>query len=221
MFFHNHTFFFIKYPIASGGSHLQNLISLDNNFLPSNLDNNHESFNFYLKNFYENLQPYGQVPLSDKHVSNHYLINQKKFDSVVEEIKNHKINFTHSVHKGHHCSFIERKNFIDNLQNKKFILVYFEDEKDYEIAIKRELKMFRTTTLKQLVYREEIRYNYDCIFCNHEKVNDDIIKIKISDLFSKNIDTILDNINQKFGCNIPIATAKYYHYIWLEKNGIK
>jgi len=218
----NHTYFFIKYPMCSGGAHLANLISLDNNFVPKDQSSGKNDFIENLEKFYTKLQPYdwkNDVSLLDKHIDNHFLIGDDRWETLLTDINNKFSNYKKSVHIGHNIEFFSRKDIISRIINKKYILINLETKQDIEMLMKREKKMFRTFSLVNEYHKIEASYYYDNLLHENNEIEEcDVLRIPIHTLFSHNILPVLDKINQQFDCNIPIDLASKIHETWYNKN---
>lgn len=210
----NHIFYFVRYPFASGGAHISNLISLDNNFAVKNPTYSKENFSNYLLEFYKK-EMVKNVSLQDRHISGHYIIGAELW---VEQLKNLDYNYKNSVHQGHALCFFAREKLIKAL-NRRYINITFHTEKSFELLKKREYELVQTKTFEHDVYASELRYFYNNLI--HE-IKDfsllNVFNLEVEEIFVPDITNVIKQINKKFDLNIPIEQAQELHSLWYNKN---
>ena len=207
---HEHNYYFIRYPLASGGSHLSNLISLDATFAPRVLDMSKEEYISYLTDVYNSSGPLA-------HLTKNHIISDNYWGEYIEKLD---YSYSNSVHLGHAASFRWASHNLSTLKNKIFISITVNDKESIELLRNRERKIFKTDTFQNEYYQAELKCFYTEWFKsdNPEVVDDDINLIVELAEFYYDVGNILDRINTKFNLSIPRHTAIDLHSIWLLKN---
>ena len=202
----SHTFYFVRYPLGAGGTHLSNIISLDETIAPRGTIKKDSYFEFLISSY--------QSKLSTAHLPGHCIISDHMW------AKNLSTSYQHSasVHLGHAASFFWAKPLLDRFQNKKYILLTFTDIKSRQCILQREKSLFTTTTLNNKYYVEEMSYFYSTRIQESGKIDADInLAIETYLLFKPNITELVLLINQQYHLNIPVNQAQQLHDIWLPK----
>ena len=202
----NHTFYFISYPAGAGGAHLANVISLEPTFSPKNSHLSKEEFLNYLNFFYSSEN-------NNQHIDNHKIVNDKSWK---EELPSIIDKFSNSVHLGHAASFHWANMKI--FKNKKYICLTFNTEESLKLLRDREFKIFKTDTLKNRYYLEELRFFYSSVTHEINIQEKNVLKIEISELCVPDIKNVLIKINEKFNLSIPYDLGQKYHWYWYNKN---
>ena len=206
----NHTYYFIRYPLAAGGTHLSNLISLDASFAPKVNGMSKDDYISYLIDFYN-------LPSPIAHLTSQHIISDAVWVDYIEELD---YSFTNSVHSGHAASFDWTNQILTTLTNKIFISVTVNEEESINILRNRERKIFDSDTFQNDYSRSELQHFYTQWFKsdNPNVVDDDInLTVELVELH-QNISTVLERINNKFNLSIPIDLAVTLHKKWLSKN---
>ena len=196
-----HTFYFVRYPLGAGGTHLSNLISLSPTIQPRLSDDRY--FEALCKEYTKNK--------TTVHLLNHYIISDPKWKTDLNKID---YNYAGSVWPGHAASFVWAKDTLDTLPNKKYVLLTFNTSASRNIIKQREQKLFSTNTLDNRYYTEELRCFYNAWFNSND---DDNLVIETEDLFLKDISEVLNKLNQKYNLCIPFAEAQELHTLWLSR----
>jgi len=212
----NHQFIFISYPFGAGGTHIQNLMSLDPDCYPKgSLD--HSTFYNELLDLYSNSNNVWA------HYSNHLIFNDEK--ELIESIK--KIDDTlykKSVHTGHCYSYLASKNFLEKLSSIKIIIISAHDQETKKLLKQRQSRILgkdyidKTDTMVQ--YTEDLLYSRDFFQDFYNVKSQDLIEIEGSLLYQTDITEILLAMNLEFEMNIPLDKALILHNLWL-KNIVK
>ena len=82
----------------------------------------------------------------------------------------------------------------------------------------REFKIFKTDTLKNRYYLEELRFFYSSVTHDINIQEKNVLKIEISELCVPDIKNVLIKINEKFNLSIPYDLGQKYHWYWYNKN---
>jgi hypothetical protein len=208
----NHTYYFIRYAPAAGGSHLANLLSLDPTFAARDYTLSKDDYVNFLKDYYSRTVG---VNLNVHIKKIHGLIHEAIW---LEYIKNLDYSFANSVSLGHAASFDWSIDTIKTLKNKKFISITMNDPRSVDIISYREKIMWGTDTLAWGYYRAEIQHFYNRWFVSDDLnlVDDDInLLIEFKDMYY-DIDCVIDSINKKFNLDIPIDQALLLHKQWIK-----
>ena len=204
-------FYFVRQPLGGGGHHLANLMSLDATISPRSPEiKSKQEWIALLINHYNN---------ADIHT--HFNNNQDSL-SVSDpdwrfEIERLDQNLN-SVHVGHAANFDWAEHALDQLPNKRYILLTFNTLESRNIVKQREKAIFDTETLKNEYYVEELCHMYNRWFKDATVCDDDInCPIEIQDLFVEDIGSVIDKINQHFDLSIPLDQAQDLHKLWFAK----
>lgn len=202
----SHTYYFIRYPLGAGGSHLSNILSLDPTFCPKIPGKSKQDNYKNLVNAYTN-------QLINSHLDNHLIINDSAWDSILENLD---IDYPNSVHLAHAASIDWRAQYLEQIENKKFILLKFTTERSTDFVRARESNLFGTDTLANPYYREEIRNLYSKWILVPGKIDDDInFEIEIEDLLQNSIHDCVESLNKKFKLSIPTVESQNLHTLWI------
>jgi len=205
-----HIFYFVRYPLGGGGTHLSNLISLSENINKKIENVSATDYFLYLKDIYTN---------NEKHLHDDQQFIISDIDQWKSKLLKTNYKLSGSVYTGHAASFTWAKSIIDHLRIKKYISITFDSEESEKILSDREYKLFDTHTLRNSYYKEEMRFFYNQEFISDSILcNDDInLKFEITDIFSKNISPVIKKINQKYNIGIPEDQAQALHNLWIKK----
>lgn len=204
-------FYFIRHPLGGGGHHLANLLSLDATISPClpAIESKQEWITL-LFNHYKNIDVHTHFVDSE----NSLIVSDAGWKSYIDSLADD----VSSVHTGHAANFDWAKDVLDQLANKRYILLTFNSEQSRNIVKQREKTIFDTETLKNSYYIEELCHIYNRWFKDDVLCDDDInCAIEIQDLFVENIHPVINRINQHFGLNIPLDQAQVLHSLWLLK----
>lgn len=207
----NHTYYFIKYPLGSGGTHLANLISLspdvNNKFL---IDPG--------ENYFDCLKLYYTKNIKTVHYDTHHIISD--LESWTNYLDNLDYSIPNSVHLGHAASFDWTEDLLNQLVNKKYINIVFTTEKSIKFLRHRESIIFQSDTLRNSYYQKEIQhfYNKQFISKNPKHCNDDInLNVEFEDMCKLDISKVVYAIGNKYNIQIPMDQAMYLHKLWMGK----
>ena len=203
MFRDDHNYYFIRFPIGGGGTHLANLLSLAKN-VNSKFLNLDKSKQFdYLHNIYST-NPHGHA-----HTVADITIQS---DSWIDHLTNLDYSITNSIHTGHGASFIWCADKLKLINNKKIISLSFETNQSVDIIRKRERKITNTDTLANNYYLQELRTLYTLPIDNCPN-----LQIEVERLFVPYIIPLLESIATEFNFDIPLDLAQTLHTIWFQK----
>jgi hypothetical protein len=205
------TFYFVRAPLAGGGRHLANLISLDagiNQYQGRKLSKQKWVdflFDCYRSND-ETAHYAGTVIISDATWAAEALAMMEVSDS---------------VHHGHSASFDWAQAVLEKIKNKRFVSLTFNSPESRSILLKREKEVFGTATLENQYYVEELAHFYNREFTDDVLCNADVnLAVEVKDIFENDVGVLIDKINQHYGIAIPIVTAQQLHNIWLKNKVI-
>ena len=206
-------FYFVRAPLGGGGRHLANLMSLDNSVSPSlpQIKSKQEWFEFLVAQYNNTIE-------IGAHFNHSIIISDARWKADLASLD----NAMSSVHHGHASSFDWAKDTLDQLPNKRYVLLTFNTPASRSIVIKREKQFFGTETLKNTFYVEEICHFYNKQFKDGATCDDDLnFSIEIENIFVEDITSVIGKINEHFCMNIPISDAQYLHKIWWSKEKLK
>lgn len=203
----DHTFYFVRFPIGGGGVHLANIVSLDPNCAPR--------FSASKADYVEYLSGHYQKSTKNSHLPrDHAMVNDAEWQQYFDSIDP---SYSASVHTGHAASFDWAQQRLDQLINKRYLLLTFNTARSREILITRERELFGTETLVNRYYREELCSMYNSYFSSPNGIDDDVnLPIEIEQLFQPNIHKIVDAINLKYNLSIPGDLAQHLHTMWYQ-----
>jgi hypothetical protein len=206
-------FYFVRAPLGGGGRHLANLMSLDNSVSPSlpQIKSKQEWFEFLIAQYNNTIE-------IGAHFSHSIIISDARWKADLASLD----NSMSSVHHGHASSFDWAKDTLDQLPNKRYVLLTFNTPASRNIVMKREKQFFGTETLKNAFYVEEICHFYNIQFKDDTVCNDDLnFAIEIENIFVEDITSVISKLNEHFCMNIPMSDAQYLHKIWWSHEKLK
>lgn len=200
-----HNFYFVRYPLGGAGVHIANIISLSPTCAPRfSIDK--DSYLDYLIKHYADSRENAHLP------KDHAMVNDPEW---VEHVQSLDYNFSNSVHTGHGASFFWAKDQLQQLTNKKYVLIAFANQESKNILRERELRLFNTDTLANKYYCEELAMIYNTYFSEPGNIDDDInLVFEVADIFKSDIDLVVNKLNTKYQLDIPQAQAQQLHTLW-------
>jgi len=203
-----HTFYFIRFPLYAGGTHLSNLMRLSVTMDHGIHNLNKDEFALFIEENYRN------DAKTIAHLPRHHVIHDGP--AWRQCLDNLDFSYAASTHIGHAASFDWVREILDTLPIKKFILLTFNDPESVHILRRREMYLAKTDTLRNPYYVKEIAHFYNRQF--DSKIPSDVnLTIEINELFNDNIQPVLEKITEKYGLEFPLDKCEVLHSIWLNK----
>lgn len=195
----------ISFPVATGGNHLRNIISVGTDFTTKN--------------------PYAQSMLDQ------YTNNNIKFVHSQDVVES-GYNFTSAklqkslmnpaencVLHGHFAEIMSHRDDIKRLIDKKFILISFETHRCREIWIKRSKKLKKDIGDSQYFIGEQVFLYEAFMYYDLFKVNPaNVMNIGISEWFASDILGVLQRIENFLDCRADLDLCMKLHEVWWSKN---
>ena len=199
-----HNFYFIRYPLGAGGVHLGHLVSLSDQIAPHGTLSKDRYFEFLYSEY--------KQKKTTVHLLDQCIISDPQW------LDNLSLwyNYSGSVHTGHSASFEWAINKLNHFKNKKYILLQFNSAESRRILSQRELRIFKTNTLANSYYANEICHWYNTWFIEPDIISDDInLPMELSCVFDNDITPMIEKINIKYQLDIPLDRAQELHDIWI------
>lgn len=204
----NHTFYFIKFPLGAGGTHLSNMISL------SPIVNDR----FKSDNYIRDLELIYTNQKRHVHSSHQHIISD--LDKWQHCLDNLDYTIPNSIHIGHAASFGWAESILQTLINKKYINIVVTTDRSIQLLRQREFNIFKTDTFANRYYQKELIYFYNKQFDSTNSIHwpDEInFSIELEDLYTEDITDVILSINEKYALDVPEDQVKYFQKLWIKK----
>jgi len=218
--FYNHDFFFICYPLGSGGQHFGNLVSLDRSFCPVGYDS-HNDYIVAVNSEYDN------ISRKDAHVALSKSIEIFKTEKFLKNLSLIGNNYNKSIwpmHLSYLNCFDDDGMLFKSMRKKRMIVFTFRTELSRNFLKVRLSKLIGKTIDNDMfawgIFDTQIFYSREYIMKTFDFKDQDIYEIEISQLFNENISHLLADLNKSFDLNIPLMESEALHRKWL-KNIVK
>ena len=184
----------VSFPPGAGGNHLRNLISLG-------YSNNE------IANIYQSSNMIAHASLGNN-------LTAKQIQAAIL-----LPNETHLLH-GHFGEILTYQESIRSISDKKFILISADTPEERSMLNQRRRAIGYPYIADGNYFDGEQVFLYEhTTYCYYFNIAEDaVINVSLNELFSENIKTVIDRINNFLSISIDYEQVKQLHQRWIFKN---